>query len=82
MKQSDIVIVNNHRVMEILEKFSLAEAGEVAISLYDKDGKEVEHKFKNIKQMIKEINANNIKCVDGVVTDQEGNPVTVANSKN
>jgi hypothetical protein len=38
MTQEEILIVNAHRIMAILETFTLAPMGKVNISLYDKDG--------------------------------------------
>lgn len=81
MTQQDKMIVNEHRVMAILQAFSLDPSGEVLISLYNmEDNGETEYRFSNIAKMIEELNINNVKVVDGKVTDLEGNPVTAGNA--
>ena len=82
MTQQDKLIANEHRVMAILQAFSLNPSGEVNISLYNmEDDEETEYRFSNISKMIEELNINNVKVVDGKVTDLEGNPVTAFNAQ-
>ena len=82
MTQQDKLIVNEHKIMAILQAFCLEPSGEVTISLYnmDDDG-ETEYRFANIAKMIEELNINNVKVVDGVVTDLDGNPISIANAE-
>jgi len=81
MTQQDKLIANEHKVMAILQSFSLSPSAEVNISLYNmEDDEETEYSFSNIKKMIEELNIHNVKVVDGKVTDLDGNAVTAANA--
>ena len=80
MTQEEILIVNAHRIMAILETFTLAPMGKVNISLYDKDGEEIAYSFSNIQEMIAKLDKHNIKVVNGVVVDLKGNKLTVDNA--
>jgi alpha-tubulin suppressor-like RCC1 family protein len=80
MTQEEILIVNAHRIMTILETFTLAPMGKVNISLYDKDGEEIAYSFSNIQEMIAKLDKHNIKVVNGVVVDLKGNKLTVDNA--
>lgn len=81
MTQQDKLIANEHKVMAILQDFSLSPSAEVNISLYNmEDDGETQYSFSNIAKMIEDLNINNVKVVDGKVVDLEGSPVTAANA--
>lgn len=81
MTQQDILIANSHRIMLILESFTIADEGLVNIKLYEKNGEEVSYSFKNINQILKELELFNLKIVDGVLLSMGGDTLSVSNSE-